>query len=103
MKKKNKKKPFTILVEKVSAEFKSAIDTADKQPNIKPYNLLVYVLNSTPHMRKFDTMEQMGKFVEKFQKKYPDYMSIDSGNWIDYVISDIRGEISFFTDGISVK
>lgn len=66
------------------------------------YNLLFYVVNSTPTMKKFDTMEEMGEFVEKFQKKYPDHMSIDSGHWIDYVISDVRGEIHFFTDGIKV-
>ena len=74
-----------------------------EQVSPKPYNTLFYVENSTPILQKFDTMEEMGKFVAKFQKKYPDHMSIDSGNWIDYVISDVRGDVHFFTDGIVVK
>jgi hypothetical protein len=69
----------------------------------KEYNLLVYVDDSELKMKKFDSFEEMGKFVEKFQKKYPDHLASDSGYWIDYCITKIHGDVHFFTDGISLK
>lgn len=69
----------------------------------KPYNLLVYVENCSTKMKKFDSTDKMGKFVEKFQKKYPDHLAIDSGYWIDHCIMGVTGPIHFFTDGIEVK
>lgn len=69
----------------------------------KTYNLLVYVLDSTNKIKRFDSTEKMGKFIDSFLKKYPDYMSNDSGNWIDYAITDVGGEVHFFTDGLEVE
>lgn len=69
----------------------------------KEYNLLVYVDDSILKMKKFYSFEEMGKFVAKFQKKYPDHLASDSGYYIDYCITKIRGDIHFFTDGIDLK
>lgn len=63
------------------------------------YNLLYYVSNSTPHMKKFETVYEMNKFIKRFQKKYPDDMSRNSGSWIDHAVHNVRGEIHFFSDG----
>lgn len=67
------------------------------------YNLLVYVLDSSTKIKKFSTTKAMGSFIDKFLKKYPDYTSVESGNWIDYAITDISGEVHFFTDGLEVE
>lgn len=73
-----------------------------KTKNSSEYQLLMYVEDSIPKLKKFSTMEEAGKFVDKFQKKYPDYMSTESGHWIDFVVTGVTGDIHFFTDGIEV-
>jgi hypothetical protein len=67
------------------------------------YYLAAYVLDSNPKMKKFDSFEKMGKFVKEFQEEHPDHMSIDSGDWIDFVITGIVGDVYFFTDGIELE
>ncbi len=69
----------------------------------KEYQLLMYVENSCPRIKKFDTKKQMGQFVESFQKQYPDHMAMESGYWIDYCIFGVTGEVCFFTDGLEVE
>lgn len=69
----------------------------------KNYHLLYYVVDSTPKFKKFTTKESMGKFIDKFNKDHPDYLSMDSGDWIDFAITDVQGEIHFFTDGLEVE
>jgi hypothetical protein len=68
-----------------------------------PYHLLMYVLNSEPKIKRFDTTEEMGKFIDKFNKKYPEAQASNSGNWTDYAITNILGDVHFFTDGIEVE
>lgn len=63
----------------------------------------MYVVDSSPKMRKFKSLEDMATFVDKFQKKYPDHMAMESGHWIDYVITGVTGEVTFFTDGIKLE
>ena len=67
------------------------------------YILLMYVLDSSPKIKKFESMDKAQKFVERFQKKYPDHMAVNSGNWIDYLVTGISGQVHFFTDGIKVE
>ncbi len=74
-----------------------------KSQKTKKYNLLMYVADSSPKIKRFDSMEKMGKFVEKFHKKYPEHMCANSGYWIDYVVTGVTGEVHFFTDGIKVQ
>lgn len=69
----------------------------------KTYQLLVFIEDCSMKMKKFDTKEEMGKFVADFHKKYPGHLAIDSGYWIDYCIFDVSGEIVFFTDGVKFK
>lgn len=67
------------------------------------YNLLMYVEDSEPKIKRFNSNKEASNFVDRFQKKYPDYMSSDSGNWIDYMVSGVTGDVFFFTDGITVE
>jgi hypothetical protein len=66
------------------------------------YHLLMYCEDSAPMIKKFDTTEKLSKFIQDFQKRYPDHMSLDSGYWIDYAVTEVEGEVHFFTDGITV-
>src|ERR1035437_10124055 len=70
---------------------------------IKEYNLLMYVEDSSPKIKKFVSMKDMEKFVSDFEKKYPDPDGPRDGNWIDYCVTDVSGKITFFTDGISLE
>jgi len=70
---------------------------------IKKYHLLNYVEDCSIKLKKFDTPEEMGKFIENFQKEHPDHLSSDSGYWIDYAVMGVSGEIRFFTVAIEVK
>ena len=74
-----------------------------KSSKTEVYHILMYVLDSTPKLKKFSSMELMHKFVNKFQKKYPDQEAVNSGYWIDFVISGVTGDVTFFTDGISLE
>jgi hypothetical protein len=68
----------------------------------KPYNLLVYVEDSTTKIKRFSSTKKLGAFIESFVKKYPDYMHQYSDNWIDFSITEIAGRVDFFTDGIEM-
>lgn len=74
-----------------------------KKNKSSKYNLLMYVEKSSPKIKRFESLEEMGKFVEKFQKKHPDHMSTNADNWVDYAVTDITGEVYFFTDGLEVQ
>lgn len=69
----------------------------------EPYHLLVYVLDSSSKIKRFDSTLEMGKFIDDFYKKYPDYLDTYSDNWIDYTITGITGEVFFFTNGLEVE
>lgn len=69
----------------------------------KSFHFLMYVEDSSPKIKRFNTKDQMHKFVNEFQSKYPDHMTLDSGYWIDFCVFDVHGDIHFFTDGIEVK
>ena len=71
--------------------------------NKETYHLLVYVLDSEPKIKKFKSKLALGKFVDKFVKDYPDYLGAESGNWVDYAVTDVIGEVTFFTDGLKVE
>lgn len=73
-----------------------------KSVNKDVYHILMYVENCSPKMKKFKTTEELGKFVDTFNKKYPDYAAMDSGYWTDFAITGITGDLHFFTDGIKV-
>ena len=69
----------------------------------KSYHLLMYVEDSMPKIKKFSTTKAMGTFIDKFLKKYPGYASIESGHWIDYSVTNVSGEVHFFTDSLEVE
>ena len=67
------------------------------------YNLLFYVEDASTKVKRFATKEQMGDFIDQFNLKYPDYASIYSDNWIDLAVTDVSGEVVFFTDSMRVE
>lgn len=69
----------------------------------KGYNLLIYVEDSNPRIKQFDTQEALGKFADNFIKEHPEYASADSDCWLDYAITGVTGEVVFFTDGLEVE
>ncbi len=58
--------------------------------NPKSQNLVLYVQNNEPSIKLFSDPKKAMKFVDKFTKDNPDPQD---GYWIDFVITDIRGEI----------
>ena len=69
----------------------------------KTYNALVYVEDASTKVRTFSTKEAMGKFMDTFLKEHPDYADKYSDDWLDFAITDISGDITFFTDGMKVE
>jgi hypothetical protein len=61
-----------------------------KIQKVKSQNLVLYVENSTPNMKLFSDPKKAIKFADKFTKDNPNPMD---GYWVDFVITDIRGEI----------
>jgi len=87
-------------VKKTKKKVKKAKKTTRKG---KKYNLLMYVEDCNPKIKRFDSPKEVGEFICEFNKKHPDYMSPDSDNWIDYCILGVVGEVHFFTDGLKVQ
>ena len=73
-----------------------------KPKKTKEYHLLMYVFDSSPRIKKFTSTEKMKDFIDSFLKKYPDHMSVDSGTWIDYIVTGVTGDVHFYTDGLEV-
>ena len=69
----------------------------------EPYRLLMYVLDASPKVKRFDSTLEMGKFVDDFYKEHPDYLSLHSDNWIDFSVTGVTGEVFFFTDGLEIE
>lgn len=67
------------------------------------YHLLVYVKDCETKLKKFDSEQEMGKFMDQFCKDHPNFLDLDSDNWLDYCIVGITGDVHFFTDGLSVE
>lgn len=71
--------------------------------NNKPYHLLVYVANCVTKIKRFESTDKMGKFIDDFNKEYPDSDAADTGYWVDYAITNVEGDVHFFTDGMKVE
>ena len=56
------------------------------------YNLLMYVVNCSQKIKRFDDIKDLNKFVAKFDLKYPDAMAAETGYWIDYAVTGVTGE-----------
>jgi hypothetical protein len=87
-------------MKKVNSKVVKSIKKTEKNNS---YNLLMYTEDSSPKIKRFNTLQQAQDFVDKFNKKYPDHMSFDSGSWIDYLVTEVSGNVHFFTDGITVE
>lgn len=69
----------------------------------EPYHLLMYVEDSNPKIKRFKTTDELGRFIDDFNKKWPDQEAMDSGYWMDYCISNITGDIHLLSTGIEVE
>ena len=67
----------------------------------KSYNLLMYVVDCSPRIKKFGSLKEMQTFIDDFNKKYPEEHYGD--NWIDYVVTNVHGSVRMITSGISVE
>jgi hypothetical protein len=67
------------------------------------YHLLFYVLNTEPKVKKFKTTAEMGKFIDDFNKEWPQSECSISGSWTDLAVTEVNGEIHFFTDGVELE
>lgn len=77
-----------------------------KKPNetkTETYHLLFFVVNSTPRVKKFRTTAEMGEFMDSFNKEYPEDQYELYGSWLDLAVTEVNGEVHFFTDGIGLE
>lgn len=74
-----------------------------KTKSKKEHCILSYIEGSDTKLKKFTSTEKMGKFVDDFYKKYPNYASYESDNWIDFAITGVSGDVFFFTDGLKLE
>lgn len=56
---------------------------------MKKFHILKYVENSTPILKKFDSVKGLKEFVSKFQKKHKDP---SDGYWIDYAVFSLTSK-----------
>lgn len=67
------------------------------------YQVLVYIANGETRVKRFDTEQEMGEFIDGFLKEHPEYQSSHSDYWIDFALTGVTGDIHFFTDGVKVE
>ena len=63
---------------------------------MKKINFVLYVENSSPRLKKFNSIKTLRKFVADFQKKHRD-TGLEDGYWLDLVATDV-GELEIYTD-----
>ena len=57
-------------------------------------NVVLYVENCTPKGKVFSDSKSLEAFVKKFNRDYPRDTDAFDDNWIDVIITDIKGSIS---------
>jgi hypothetical protein len=83
---------------------KTAKKTSKKNTKTpKVYHLLVYVEKCETKVKKFKTLQDLGVFIDSFLKRHPDYADTYSDYWLDYSITNVSGEVNFFTDNMRVQ
>lgn len=65
-----------------------------KKATKKSYHVVYYVIDSIRAMRKFNSIEEMETFFKEFEERYPKEDK-NSGNFLDFSITNISGEIKF--------
>lgn len=68
----------------------------------KNKNLALYVENCTLKGKVFPTSKELFAFVKEFQKKHPDPDRMGD-NWIDLVVTDIKGKITPIDPSMKVE
>jgi hypothetical protein len=69
----------------------------------KEYHLLVYVEKAALKIKRFETTQELGEFIDAFNKKHPEYANDNSDYWTDFAVTGVTGETYFFTDGLKVE
>lgn len=58
------------------------------------FHLCVYVESCGTKIKKFSDIKALKKFILQFSAEYPNQQEGD--NWIDYVVTNITGDIHVF-------
>lgn len=61
----------------------------------KGRSLLLFVENCSPRAKFYENAEEAKAFIKDFKKNSPDKWE---GYWVDYLITDIQGEVLCFDD-----
>lgn len=66
------------------------------------YQILVYMEEGETKLKRFRTTDELGKFIDAFNKVHPESQAGETGYWTDFAITGITGDVHFFTDGMEV-
>lgn len=73
-----------------------------KKKAVAPYHILVYIEKCEQRIKKFKTEKEMGKFIDNYYKLHPEYADKYSDYWVDFAVTNISGDVHFFTDSLKV-
>lgn len=65
-------------------------------------NLVLYVEDCTLKGKVFSDSKSLASFVKAFNKKYPSNTNAYQDNWLDLVVTDIKGEITVMDAGLEI-
>lgn len=68
----------------------------------KKYQLLLYSERCTPKFKKFNTVEEAETFAGQFLLKHK-AEDTEVDNWVDCLIKDVNGDITFYQTGIELS
>lgn len=68
----------------------------------KNKNLVLYVENCTLKGKVFSDSKSLKSFVEEFSKKYPSHTEAYQDNWLDLVVTNIKGDITSMDAGLEI-
>lgn len=61
-----------------------------KKKQTKSFHIIHYVEDSTPKLKKFNSISKLNDFRLKFESDHPN--GERDGYWVDFIITDVHGK-----------
>lgn len=69
----------------------------------KSKHLVLYVEDCSMKGKTFKDVKSMNAFIDDFKSKYPNPPERYQDDWIELIVTDIKGEITCVDDSLEIK
>lgn len=89
------------MPKKKPAKSKSSVGNEGKKSKSK--HLVLYVEDCSMKGKTFKDVKSMNAFIDDFKSKYPNPPEQYQDDWIELIVTDIKGEITCVDDSLEIK